>query len=103
MTGRMSKHGDDLSITVELVDVRNNASIWGERYERKMSDLLALQREITTTITQKLQLKLAGNEKGITKKYTDSNEAYQLYLNARFHFARRTRERSISRWSRSRR
>jgi tetratricopeptide (TPR) repeat protein len=57
-----------------------------------MSDLLALQREITTTITQKLQLKLAGNEKGITKKYTDSNEAYQLYLNGRFHFARRTRD-----------
>ncbi len=92
MTGKMVKHGDNLSITVELVDVRNNASIWGERYERKMSDLLAVQREITTTITQKLQLKLAGNEKGITKKYTDSNEAYQLYLNARFHFARRTKE-----------
>src|SRR5437763_15702938 len=57
-----------------------------------MSDLLAIQREITTTITQKLQLKLAGNEKGIAKKYTNSNEAYQLYLNGRFHFARRTRE-----------
>jgi TolB-like protein/Tfp pilus assembly protein PilF len=92
VTGRMAKRGDDLSITVELVDVRNNASIWGERYERKMSDLLSIQREITTTITQKLQLKLAGNEKGIAKKYTDSNEAYQLYLNGRFHFARRTKD-----------
>jgi len=92
MTGRMVKRGDNLSITVELVDVRNNALLWGERYERKMSDLLALQREITTTITQKLQLKLTGNETAITKKYTDSNEAYQLYLNGRFHFARRTRE-----------
>ena len=92
MTGKMVKRGDNLSITVELVDVRNNASIWGERYERKMSDLLALQRDITTTITQKLQLKLTGNEKGIAKKYTDSSEAYQLYLNARFHFARRTEE-----------
>jgi len=57
-----------------------------------MSDLLAIQREIATTITQKLQLKLAGSEKGLAKKYTDSNEAYQLYLNARFHFARRTKE-----------
>jgi TolB-like protein len=92
LTGKMVKHGDNLSITVELVDVRNNASIWGERYERKMSDLLALQRDITTTITQKLQLKLTGNEKGLAKKYTDSNEAYQLYLNARFHFARRTKD-----------
>ncbi len=92
MTGRLTKRGDSLSISVELVDVRNNKSLWGERYERKMSDLLALQRDITTTITQKLQLKLTGNEKGIAKKYTDSNEAYQLYLNARFHFARRTKE-----------
>jgi len=88
----MAKRGDNLTITVELVDVRKNATIWGERYERKMSDLLALQRDITTTITQKLQLKLTGNEKGITKKYTDSNEAYQLYLNARYHFAHRTKE-----------
>ena len=92
LTGKMVKRGDNLSITVELVDVRNNASIWGERYERKMADLLALQRDITRTITQKLQLKLTGNEKGIAKKYTDSSEAYQLYLNARFHFARRTKE-----------
>jgi len=92
LTGKMVKRGDNLSITVELVDVRSNALIWGERYERKMSDLLALQRDMTTAITQKLQLKLAGNEKAITKKYTDSNEAYQLYLNARFHFARRTKE-----------
>ena len=92
MTGKMVKRGDDLSITVELVDVRSNALLWGERYERKMSDLLALQREIATTITQKLKLKLAANEKGITKKYTDSSEAYQLYMNGRFHFARRTKE-----------
>ena len=55
-------------------------------------DLLATQREIATTITQKLQLKLAGDEaKGITKKYTDSNEAYQLYLRGRYSFAKRTK------------
>jgi TolB-like protein len=60
MTGRLSKRGDNLNITVELVDARNNTSIWGEQYERKMSDLLATQREIATTIVQKLQLRLAG-------------------------------------------
>jgi len=92
MTGRLTKRGDNLNISVELVDARNNKLLWGEQYERKMSDLLALQRDITTTVTQKLQLKLAGNEKAIAKKYTDSNEAYQLYLNARFHFARRTKD-----------
>jgi serine/threonine-protein kinase len=93
MTGRLVKRGDNLNITVELVDVRNNKSLWGEQYERKMSDLLATQREIAAAITQKLQLRLAGGEaKGITKRYTDNSEAYQLYLKGRFHFARRTDE-----------
>src|SRR5438093_6258598 len=62
MTGRLVKRGDNLNITVELVDVRNNKSLWGEQYERKMSELLATQREIATSITEKLQLKLTGNE-----------------------------------------
>ena len=98
MTGRLAKRGENLNITVELVDARNNKSLWGEQYERKMSDLLATQREIASTIAQKLQLKLVGDEKGVAKKYTDSNEAYQLWMKARFHFARRTKvdmERSI--------
>src|SRR5688572_10635802 len=93
MTGRLTKRGDNLNITVELVDVRNNKSLWGEQYERKMSDLLATQREIAGAIVQKLQLKLGGNEtKGITKKYTSNNDAYQLWMKARFHFTKRTKD-----------
>ncbi len=99
MTGRLVQRGDNLTISVELVDVRNNKLLWGEQYERKMSELLATQREIAAAITEKLQLKLVGAEtKGITKRYTDSNEAYQLYLKGRYYFARRTKdgiERSI--------
>ncbi|HEY0658126.1 MAG TPA: protein kinase, partial [Pyrinomonadaceae bacterium] len=92
MTGRMTQRGEQLTISVELVDVRNNRLLWGEQYERKMSELLQTQREIAAAITQKLQLKLSGGESGLTKKYTDNNEAYQLYLKARFHFAKRTKE-----------
>ena len=93
MTGRIVQRGENLTISVELVDVRNNKLLWGEQYERKMSELLATQREIAATIAQKLQLKLAGNEtRGITKRYTDNNEAYQLYLKGRYHFARRTQD-----------
>ena len=92
MSGRLVQRGDDLSISVQLIDSRTAKLIWAEQYDRKMADLLATQREIATTITQKLQLKLAGDEKGITKKYTDSNEAYQLYLKGRYHFARRNRD-----------
>jgi len=93
MTGRILKRGENLMISVELVDVKNNKLLWGERYDRNMADLLATQREIATTITQKLELKLSGNEtKGITKRYTNSNEAYQLYLKGRYSFAKRTKE-----------
>ena len=92
MTGRMAKRGDNLNITVELVDARSNKSLWGEQYERKMNDLLATQREIAATIVQKLQLKLSGNERAVAKKYTDSNEAYQLWMKGRYHFAKRTKD-----------
>jgi TolB-like protein/Flp pilus assembly protein TadD len=99
MSGRLVQRGDDLSISVQLIDSRTRKLIWAEQYDRKMADLLATQREIATTITQKLQLNLAGAEtKGITKKYTNSNEAYQLYLKGRYYFAKRTKdgiERSI--------
>jgi TolB-like protein/Flp pilus assembly protein TadD len=93
MSGRLVQRGDDLSISIQLIDSRSKKLIWAEQYDRKMADLLATQREIATTITQKLQLKLAGTEtKGITKKYTDSNEAYQLYLKGRFHLGKRTKD-----------
>jgi TolB-like protein len=84
MTGRLTKRGDTLSITVELVDARTNRSLWGEQYERKFSELLTTQREIVTEIVGKLQLKLSGeSEQKLAKKYTDNNEAYQLYLKGR--------------------
>ena len=92
MTGRIAQRGEHLTISVELVDVRNNKTLWGELYERNMSELLATQREIAAEITQKLKLKLSVNEKGLTKHYTDNNEAYQLYLKGRYHFAKRTKD-----------
>jgi len=91
MSGRMIQRGDNLTISVDLVDVRNKRSLWGEQYERKMSDLLATQREIASAIAEKLQLQLTGEEKGLAKRYTDNNEAYQLYLKGRYHYAKRTK------------
>ncbi len=55
MSGRIIQRGDNLTISVDLVDVRNKKSLWGEQYERKISDLLATQREIASAITEKLQ------------------------------------------------
>ena len=93
MSGRMTQRGENLSISVELIDAANNRIIWGEQYERNMSDLLNTQREIATTITEKLQMKLSGEAaRGVTKQYTASNEAYQLYLKGRFQWNKRTIE-----------
>src|SRR5262245_16975380 len=91
MTGRLVKRGDNLTISAELIDARYNKLIWGEQYERKMADLLATQREIATAITDKLQLKLSGDDgRTAAKRYTENNEAYQLYLKGRFYWNKRT-------------
>ena len=93
MSGRMVQRGDNLTISVDLVDVRNKKTLWGEQFDRKMSDLLSTQREIASAITEKLQLKLSGDAaKGTTKRYTDNNEAYQAYLKGRYYWNRRTAE-----------
>ena len=92
MTGRLAQIGDALNISVQLTDVRTKKLIWAEQYDRKIADLLSTQREIATTITQKLQLKLSGSETGIAKKYTSSSEAYQLYLKGRYYWAKRTKD-----------
>lgn len=91
MTGRIAKRGDNLNISVELVDVRSNKLLWGEVYERKISELLTTQREIVSEIVSKLQLKLSGeSSQKLAKNYTVNNEAYQLYLMGRYHWNKRT-------------
>jgi TolB-like protein/Flp pilus assembly protein TadD len=93
MSGRLTQRGDDLTISVELTDARTKKLIWAEQYARKMSDLLTTQSEIASAVTQKLQLKLSGDDtKGLTKRYTNDNEAYQLYLKGRFFWNKRTPE-----------
>ncbi|PWT88215.1 MAG: hypothetical protein C5B55_13490 [Blastocatellia bacterium] len=92
LTGRLMQAGDNLSISVQLIDARTQKLVWAEQYDRKMADLLATQREMATTLTQKMQLRLEGDERGINKKYTSSNDAYQLYLKGRYHWSRRTKD-----------
>jgi serine/threonine-protein kinase len=93
LTGRITQRGESLTISVNLVDTRNSKSLWGEQYERKMSELLQTQREIADEITNKLQLKLSGEgEQKLARKYTDNNEAYQFYLKGRYQWNKRTGE-----------
>lgn len=81
VTGRLVQKGDGLSISVELTDVAGNRQLWGDQYNRKLSDILATQQEITREISEKLRLKLtSAEERDLLKQPTDNDEAYRLYL-----------------------
>jgi TolB-like protein/DNA-binding winged helix-turn-helix (wHTH) protein/Tfp pilus assembly protein PilF len=89
LMGRLIQRGDDLSISVELVDVRDKRRLWGQQYNRQVADIHGLQTEIARDLSESLRLKLSGEEKKeLTKPYTESGEAYQLYLMGRYYFRR---------------
>jgi eukaryotic-like serine/threonine-protein kinase len=86
LTGRVVKRGDDLSISTELVDTRDNRHIWGEQYNVKLTDLLAIQEKISKEITANLRSRLGGKEESVLpKQYTNNADAFQLYLKGRFY------------------
>ena len=93
VTGRIVQRGDELTISSELIDARTNRNLWGERYDRKLSDALAVQQEITGAISTKLRERLSGETKTqIVKGGTTNPEAYQLYLKGIYHWGQRTPE-----------
>jgi eukaryotic-like serine/threonine-protein kinase len=93
LTGRVLQRGDDLSVSVELVDAQDNSHLWGAQYNRKLADIFAVQEEIAKGISEKLRLHLSGEEqKLLTKRYTDNTEAYQLYLKCTFFWNKFTPE-----------
>ncbi|MGZ8846197.1 MAG: alpha/beta fold hydrolase [Pyrinomonadaceae bacterium] len=81
LTGKVSHQGDTLTIQVDLIRVSDGTQLWGGRYNKKMSDVFAVQSEIANEISETLRLKLNPDEqKRVTKHSTDNIEAYQLYL-----------------------
>jgi TolB-like protein/Tfp pilus assembly protein PilF len=91
LNGRVLQRGDQVLMSMELVDARTGNQLWGDQYTRTIGDLLSLQSEIARDVSGKLKSKLTGSEeKRIAKNYTDNPEAYQLYLRARYHWNKRT-------------
>jgi serine/threonine protein kinase/tetratricopeptide (TPR) repeat protein len=91
LTGRVLQRGEMLVIGTELVDAVEQAQLWGERYNRKMADIFAIEEEIAKKISESLCLKLSGNEeKRLAKRFTQDTKAYQLYLKGRYYWAKRT-------------
>jgi serine/threonine protein kinase/tetratricopeptide (TPR) repeat protein len=93
LSGRLLKRGDSLIVKLELVDTNDGSHLWGEQYTRELSDMLTLEREISTEISEHLRLKLnSAQKKSLTKGITENSEAYQLYLKGRYHWNKRTEE-----------
>jgi serine/threonine-protein kinase len=91
LTGRVLQRDDTLTIQVDLVDTSDGSQLWGEQYNRKISDILVVQQSIAREVSEKLRLKLSGEQKEqVAKRYTDSTEAYELYLRGRYQWNRRT-------------
>jgi eukaryotic-like serine/threonine-protein kinase len=86
VTGRVVQRGDDLSVSAELVDAREDKQLWGEQYSRKLADVVSVQQEIATAISGNLRVRLTSEEKTRLAKSSATNpEAYQLYLKGRYH------------------
>jgi TolB-like protein/Tfp pilus assembly protein PilF len=91
LLGRVLQPGDTLSIRVELVDTQDNTQLWGAQYSRQPDEILALQEDIAREISSKLRLQLSGEEQAqLANLGTENPEAYQDYLQGRFHSNQRT-------------
>jgi serine/threonine-protein kinase len=93
LDGSVRKAGDKLRITAELVKASDGYPIWSKIYERNIEDTFALQDEISLAIIDSLKIELLGKEKTkLVKRYTENVEAYELYLQGRFFWWKRTEE-----------
>jgi len=91
VTGRVTQHGDALLVSAELTDIRNNRSLWSEQYDRKLSDALTVQKEISGEIAAHLRETLTGEQKTeLGKGGTNNPAAYQAYLKGRYYWDKRT-------------
>jgi len=86
LTGRIVERGNDLSVSAELTDTSDNRHIWGEQYNVKLTDLLAIQQKISSEISSNLRSRLGEKEATAQpKQYTNNADAFQLYLKGRFY------------------
>src|ERR1041385_5527127 len=91
LSGNISQVGDDLSVNVELIDVRDDSHIWGERYSRKVSEVVALPQQISRDVSQRLRSRADNMDHAqMTRNYSPDSEAYRLYLQGRYNWNKRT-------------
>jgi len=91
LEGSVQKAGDAVRVNVQLINALTDAHLWAETFDRKLTDIFAVESEIAKNIAEALQAKLTGSEKSsIAKTPTVNAEAYELYLKGRFFWNKRT-------------
>jgi adenylate cyclase len=91
LEGSVQKVNDQVRVNVQLIKAANEAHLWAEVYDRKLTDIFAVESEIAKTIADTLQAKLTGSEQQIiAARPTENAEAHQLYLKGRFFWNKRT-------------
>jgi len=90
LEGSVRKAANRIRITAQLVKVSDGYHLWSEKYDRDLEDIFAIQDEISLAIVEKLRGKLIKEEKSkLVRRYTDNEEAYNLYLKGRYYWNRR--------------
>ena len=93
LVGKISAQRSGFVVGVELVDVATGWQLWGENFDSESKDLLEIQSVITRQVLATLKLELTGaEEKRVTARYTENAEAYQAYLEGRYHWSRYTKK-----------
>ena len=91
LEGSVQKANDQVRVNVQLVNALTDAHLWAETYDRKLTDIFAVETEIAKTVADVLQAKLTGSEQHvIAARPTENTEAHQLYLKGRFFWNKRT-------------
>jgi serine/threonine protein kinase len=93
LTGKMIQRGDRLVVQTELVDLENDAQLWGGHFNRKLEDIFDVQEELARQISENLRLQLTPeDEKRLAKRPTQNRDAYQFLLKAQYHLNKPSRE-----------
>jgi len=91
LEGSVQKASDQVRVNVQLINARTDAHLWAETFDRKLTDIFAVESEIAKTIADTLQAKLTGSEQhAIAARPTENTKAHQLYLKGRFFWNKRT-------------
>jgi serine/threonine-protein kinase len=91
LEGSVQKSGDQVRVNVQLINAVTQSHLWADTYDRKLTDIFAVESDIAKTIADRLQAQLSGAEKSaIAKQPTGNPEAYELYLKGRHFWNRRT-------------